>query len=85
MLLRGARAEERRCSGQLRISGPEVEDLAHQAAGRGSRDHRQDRQVRGESRFTTWTCKFVIFEVSDKIGRHFWRHPTIPLEAGDWD
>ncbi|HZE01033.1 MAG TPA: hypothetical protein VE155_04630, partial [Pseudonocardiaceae bacterium] len=20
-----------------------------------------------------------------KIGRHFWRHPVVPLEAGDWD
>jgi RNA polymerase sigma-70 factor, ECF subfamily len=23
--------------------------------------------------------------VSGKIGRHFWRHPPIPLEAGNWD
>ena len=33
MLLRVARAEVRRRSGQLRISGPELDDLAHQAAG----------------------------------------------------
>ena len=39
----------------------------------------------GESRFTTWACKFVIFEVSAKIGRHFWRHPTVPFDAEDWD
>ena len=32
MLLRVARAEARRRSGQLRISGPELGDLAHQAA-----------------------------------------------------
>src|SRR6266702_3519905 len=42
-------------------------------------------QFRGESRFTTWACKFVIFEVSAKIGRHFWRHPGVPLDAEDWD
>ena len=42
-------------------------------------------QFRGESRFTTWACKFAIFEVSAKIGRHFWRHPAVPLDAEDWD
>jgi RNA polymerase sigma-70 factor (ECF subfamily) len=30
-------------------------------------------QFRGEKRFTTWAHKFVIFEVSTKLGRHFWR------------
>ncbi len=34
---------------------------------------------------TTYACKFVIFEVSGKIGRHFWRHSTVALEAGYWD
>ena len=43
------------------------------------------RRFRGESRFTTWAYKFVIFEVSAKIGRHFWRHPSVPLDAEDWD
>jgi RNA polymerase sigma-70 factor, ECF subfamily len=27
----------------------------------------------------------VIFEVSARIGRHFWRHPVVPLDAEDWD
>jgi RNA polymerase sigma-70 factor, ECF subfamily len=39
----------------------------------------------GRERATTWACKFVIFEVSGTIGRHFWRRPAVPLEAGDWD
>ena len=42
-------------------------------------------QFRGESRFTTWAYKFVIFEVSTKIGRHFWRNPTVAMDAEDWD
>ena len=42
-------------------------------------------QFRGESRFTTWAYKFVIFEVSAKIGRHFWQNPPVPLDAEDWD
>jgi RNA polymerase sigma-70 factor, ECF subfamily len=42
-------------------------------------------QFRGDSRFTTWAYKFVIFEVSAKLGRHSWRHPSVPLDAEDWD
>jgi RNA polymerase sigma-70 factor, ECF subfamily len=86
MLLRVARAEARRRGGQLRISGPELDDLAHQAAADAVLAIiAKIGEFRGESRFTTWACKFVIFEVSGKIGRHFWRHPPIPLEAGNWD
>ena len=41
---------------------------------------------RGSSRFTTWAYKFVMFEVSTKIARHFWRRTTtVPLEQEDWD
>jgi RNA polymerase sigma-70 factor, ECF subfamily len=42
-------------------------------------------QFRGESRFTTWAYRFVILEVSSKLGRHFWRRPDVRLEAADWD
>jgi hypothetical protein len=27
----------------------------------------------------------VIFEVSAKIGRHFWANPPVPMDAEDWD
>jgi Homocysteine S-methyltransferase len=40
---------------------------------------------RGESRFTTWACKFVILEVSTKLGRHFWLRPSVALDGADWD
>lgn len=86
VLLRVARSEIRRRGGQLRISGPELDDLAHQAAADAVVTiMAKVGEFRGESRFTTWACKFVIFEVSGKLGRHFWRHPGVPLEAGDWD
>lgn len=26
----------------------------------------------------------MIFEVSTKIGRHFWRNPTVPMDAEGW-
>ena len=86
LLLRAARAEVGRRSGQFPAAGVELDDLAHQAAA--------DAMVaildklalfRGESRFTTWAYKFVIFEVSAKIGRHFWQRPSVPMEAEDWD
>jgi RNA polymerase sigma-70 factor, ECF subfamily len=86
MLLRAARAETRRRSGQLRISGPELDDLAHQAAADAVvAIIAKIGEFRGESRFTTWAYKFVIFEVSAKIGRHFWRQPRVPMEAADWE
>lgn len=86
LLLRVARAEARRRSGQLRISGPELDDLAHQAAADAAvAIMAKVGEFRGESRFTTWAYKFVMFEVSAKIGRHFWQRPQVPMEAADWD
>ncbi len=86
MLVRIARGEVRRRGPRLQLTGPELDDLAYQAAAdallaiTGKLG-----QFRGESRFTTWAYKFVIFEVSAKIGRHFWRHPSVSLDAEDWD
>jgi RNA polymerase sigma-70 factor (ECF subfamily) len=86
MLLRIARLEVRRRSGQLQISGPELDDVANQAASDAFiAITSKVEQFRGESRFTTWAYKFVILEVSTKIGRHFWRHPRVPMDAEDWD
>ena len=86
MLLGVGRAELHRRSGRHRITGPELDDLAYQAA--------DDALVaitaklsgfRGASRFTTWAYKFVVLEVSAKLGRHFWRRPTASMDAADWD
>jgi RNA polymerase sigma-70 factor (ECF subfamily) len=86
MLLRVAQRECRRRGPRLRITGPELEDLAYQAAADALvAIIRKLRQFRGESRFTTWAYKFVILEVSDKIGRHFWCRPDVRLDAEDWD
>jgi RNA polymerase sigma-70 factor, ECF subfamily len=85
-LLRIARREAARRGPRLAISGPELDDVAHQAAADALLAVTAKLgQFRGESRFTTWAYKFVIFEVSAKIGRHFWRHPVVPLGAEDWD
>src|SRR5216683_4011469 len=85
-LVRIARSEAARRAPRLRITGPELDDLAYQSAADALMAITGKLgQFRGESRFTTWAYKFVIFEVSAKIGRHFWRHPAVPLDAEDWD
>jgi RNA polymerase sigma-70 factor (ECF subfamily) len=86
VLLKIARFECHRRNGQLRIVGPEIDDLAHQAAADALvAVIRKVDDFRGESRFTTWAYKFVMFEVSTKVGRHFWRTPPVAMEAEDWD
>jgi RNA polymerase sigma-70 factor (ECF subfamily) len=87
LLVRVAARELRRREASAWVPGRELDDLAHQAAA--------DAMVailvklghfRGESRFTTWAYRFVILEVSSKLGRHYWRqHPAQHLETADWD
>jgi RNA polymerase sigma-70 factor (ECF subfamily) len=86
LLLRVGRAELGRRRGRHPITGPELDDLAHQAA--------DDALVaivtklpgfRGESRFTTWAYKFAVLEVSAKLGRHFWQRPRAFMDDDDWD
>src|ERR1700749_2105635 len=85
-LLRVARSELHRRHGQLNVAGPELDDLAPQAAADAMLAimAKLD-QFRGESKFTTWAYKFVMFEVSAKVGRHFWRTPPVALTTEDWD
>lgn len=86
MLLKVAIHEAYRRGPMFRIGGPELNDLAHQAA--------DDAMVavlgkldtfRGESRFSTWAYRFVVLEVSNKLGRHFWLKPSAHLDAEDWE
>jgi RNA polymerase sigma-70 factor, ECF subfamily len=86
LLVRIAHREVARRGQRLAITGPELDDLAYQAAADALvAITGKIGQFRGESRFTTWAYKFVILEVSAKIGRHFWLHPAVPLDAEDWD
>jgi RNA polymerase sigma-70 factor (ECF subfamily) len=84
-LLPVARAEAQRRARQLRLAGPELDDIAHHAVADavlsivGKLD-----TFRGESRFTTWAYKFVMFEVSAKVSRHFWRRPQATLDDDQW-
>jgi RNA polymerase sigma-70 factor (ECF subfamily) len=86
LLLRIARGEVARRNTSGNITGPELDDLAHQAAADAMvAIIRKLREYRGASRFTTWAYKFVMFEVSAKLGRHFWRNPGVSLEPAHWE
>ena len=85
-LVRIALAEVRRRSASTPVTGRELDDIAHQAA--------DDAMLailaklgsfRGESRFITWAYRFVILEISSKLGRHYWRNPPVALDAGQWE
>lgn len=85
LLLRSARAEAARRAGLNGIRGTELDDLAHQAAADAclSIVRRLD-EFRGDSRFTTWAYKFVVYEVSTKISRHAWRRHDVRLDDDAW-
>jgi RNA polymerase sigma-70 factor, ECF subfamily len=86
LLLRVARSELRRRDGRHPVTGPELDDLAYQAAGDALMAVTAKLgRFRGESRFTTWAYRFAVLEVSAKLGRHFWQRPAATLEAGQWD
>jgi RNA polymerase sigma-70 factor (ECF subfamily) len=85
-LVRIALAEVRRRSASTPVSGPELDDIAHQAAGDAMLAILAKLgEFRGESRFTTWAYRFVILEVSSKLGRHYWRDPPAVLDAEQWE
>ena len=87
LLTRVAVRELRRREAPGWIGGPELDDLAHQAAADAMLAILAKLNTfRGESRFTTWAYRFVVLEVSSKLGRHYWRqHPAASLDAEDWD
>jgi RNA polymerase sigma-70 factor (ECF subfamily) len=76
----------RRSGGAGSVTGPELADLAHQAAADAMLGILAKLSTfRGESRFTTWAYRFVVLEVSQKLGRHFWRGATPALDIEHWE
>jgi RNA polymerase sigma-70 factor, ECF subfamily len=85
-LLRIAKTDVRRRAATTPVTGPELDDIAHQAAGDAMLAILAKlAEFRGESRFTTWAYRFVILEVSSKLGRHYWRNPPVALDAEQWE
>ena len=86
LLLRVARNEVSRRAVSLQLQGPELEDIAQQASDDAlMRIISTVSSFRGESRFTTWAYKFVMWEVSTKMGRHFWRNRPAGIGEGSWE
>lgn len=86
LLLRIAYAELNRRGSRHGITGPELDDIAHQAAADALLSiTRKIGDFRGDSRFTTWAYKFVMNEVSSKLGRHFWRTAGVQLDPEAWE
>ncbi len=85
-LVRIALAEVRRRQPGTTVAGPELDDIAYQAAADAMLAILAKLgDFRGESRFTTWAYRFVILEVSSKLGRHYWRRPPVALDAAQWE
>ncbi|MEV6116008.1 sigma-70 family RNA polymerase sigma factor [Streptomyces sp. NPDC052109] len=81
LLVRIAMNEVFRRGPRYRIAGPELSDLAHQAAADALMGiTRKIQEFRGDARFTTWAFRFVALEVSSKLNRHFWRVPNARLD-----
>lgn len=84
-LLRMAYAEASRKGARIDLAGPELDDIAHQAAADVTMMIcRKVSTFRGESRFTTWAYKFVVFDVSAKVNRHFWQRAHVSIDDNDW-
>ena len=87
LLLRVSRAEASRRSATARqVRAEEIDDLCTQAANDalmavlaklGS--------YRGAARFTTWACKFAIFETSVRLRRHAWRDKNVEPDETIWN
>jgi RNA polymerase sigma-70 factor, ECF subfamily len=85
LLLRAARAEARRRGPRLGMGGPELDDLAAEAASDALLAILAKlEQFRGESRFLTWAYKFVVLEVAHKTTRHAWRRSAPLWDEDEW-
>ncbi|MGN6792055.1 MAG: RNA polymerase sigma factor [Streptosporangiaceae bacterium] len=86
LLLRAARFEiSRRRPAFPQLGGADLDDLALQSADDALMSIlRRLGDFRGNSRFTTWACKFAIVEAGVKVRRYAWRGREIPVTPTSW-
>ncbi|HWT25291.1 MAG TPA: sigma-70 family RNA polymerase sigma factor [Solirubrobacteraceae bacterium] len=86
LLLDAARFEVRRRRAAFpHLRGDDFDDLAHQSADDALvAILRKLGDFRGDSRFTTWAYKFVLYEAAVKIRRRAWQGREVPLEPERW-
>jgi RNA polymerase sigma-70 factor (ECF subfamily) len=86
LLLSAARFEiSRRRPAFPQLGGADLDDLALQSADDALMSIlRRLGDFRGDSRFTTWACKFAIIEAGVKVRRYAWRGREIPVTPTSW-
>ncbi|MEU4292502.1 sigma-70 family RNA polymerase sigma factor [Kribbella sp. NPDC026596] len=85
ILVKFGYAEARRHGARLQLEGPELDDIAHQAAADATMTIcRKVDTFRGDCRFTTWAYRFVARAVSSKINRHFWQRCAVSVDPDKW-
>lgn len=85
LLLRVTRGEARRRA-MVGRGADEVDDICVQATNDALMAVLSKLDTyRGAARFTTWACKFAIFEASTRLRRHAWRERKIELDESVWD
>jgi RNA polymerase sigma-70 factor (ECF subfamily) len=85
ILVRAARFRLAHRSSSVHLRGETVDDVATEAADDAliailGRLH----EFRGASRFTTWACKFVMFEASVALRKREWKGRELPTNADEW-
>lgn len=85
LLLRVTRGEARRRA-MVGRGADEVDDICVQATNDALMAVLSKLDTyRGAARFTTWACKFAIFEASTRLRRHAWRERKIEIDESVWD
>src|SRR5215471_15733628 len=86
LLLRAARFEIRRRQAAFpQVADADLDDLAWQSADDALMSIlRRLHDFRGDSRFTTWACKFAIVEAGVKVRRHAWHGREVHVDSSFW-
>ncbi|HEY1306008.1 MAG TPA: sigma-70 family RNA polymerase sigma factor [Vicinamibacterales bacterium] len=87
LLVRVSRAEASRRRAMLPdLADSDVDDLCVQAANDALMAILAKLATyRGAAQFTTWACKFAIYETSSRLRRHAWRQRPVALDETVWD
>jgi RNA polymerase sigma-70 factor, ECF subfamily len=86
LLTRVAHGEVRRRAPRLDFSGPELDDIAEQAAADATLAVlRKLGEFLGRAASSPGRSGSRSSRSRRKVGRHFWRHPRAALDAEDWE
>jgi RNA polymerase sigma factor (sigma-70 family) len=85
LLVRMAMSEAFRRGPRYRVSHPDLDDLAYEAAADALMGiTRKVHEFRGDAKFTTWIFRFVVLEVSNKLSRRFSYTSRTWLDSNEW-